>query len=179
MARCPWPVSVSLRVLKLSRQFYYRWLKHKVTAIELVEAYRANALIDAHHALNYHHLIGSMGQVGAAGDNAAMESFFALLQKNVLDQRRWRTPQRTPDGNHHLDRTHLPPPTTTSPPRQIDPYRMRDHHEPGRHPGGLNPTCHPSVRQSPALGIMSRGCIDWLGPGPSTGPGPQGPGPVT
>jgi len=30
-----------------------------------------------------------MGQVGAAGDNAAMESFFALLQNNVLDRRRW------------------------------------------------------------------------------------------
>ena len=43
------------------------------------------------HALNEHHLLGSMGQVGAAGDNAAMESFFALLQKNVLDRRRWRT----------------------------------------------------------------------------------------
>ena len=42
------------------------------------------------HALNRHHLIGSMGQVGAAGDNAAMESFFALLQKNVLDRKRWR-----------------------------------------------------------------------------------------
>lgn len=36
-------------------------------------------------------LQGSMGRVAAAGDNAAMESFFALLQKNVLDQRRWRT----------------------------------------------------------------------------------------
>jgi putative transposase len=36
-------------------------------------------------------LSGSMGRVAAAGDNAAMESFFALLQKNVLDQRRWRT----------------------------------------------------------------------------------------
>ncbi|WP_240689330.1 IS3 family transposase, partial [Brevibacterium aurantiacum] len=43
------------------------------------------------HALNRHHLIGSMGQVGAAGDNAAMESFFSLLQKNVLDRKRWRT----------------------------------------------------------------------------------------
>ncbi len=32
-----------------------------------------------------------MGRVGACGDNAAMESFFALLQKNVLDRRRWRT----------------------------------------------------------------------------------------
>jgi hypothetical protein len=32
-----------------------------------------------------------MGQVGSAGDNAAMESFFALLQRNVLDRRRWTT----------------------------------------------------------------------------------------
>ncbi len=240
------PVAVSLRVLKLSRQPYYRWRKQQVTKAELVEAYRANALLDAHrddpefgyrflvgeaeefgevmcertawkicrdnqwwsvfgkkrakngkrpgppvhddlvqrdftaddvnelwltdippqaggapsehwtdegtlylcaikdafsgrivgysmsdrmtarlavnalanaatrrgdvagcivhsdrgsqfrsrkfvHALNQHHLIGSMGQVGAAGDNAAMESFFSLLQKNVLDRRRWRT----------------------------------------------------------------------------------------
>jgi len=37
-------------------------------------------------------MVGSMGQVGSAGDNAAMESFFALLQKNVLDRRRrWDT----------------------------------------------------------------------------------------
>lgn len=32
-----------------------------------------------------------MGRVGSCGDNAAMESFFALLQKNVLDSRRWDT----------------------------------------------------------------------------------------
>ena len=232
------PVAVSLRVLKLSRQPYYRWLKQPITASELGEAYRANALFDAHRedpefgsrflvaearavgevmcertawricrdnkwwsvfgkkrgrngkrpgppvhddlvqreftagrlnqrwltditehwtdegklylcavkdvcsrrivgysmgprmearlavnalvsavsrrgsvagcivhsdrgsqfragsfvqALEAHHLIGSMGRVGAAGDNAAMESFFALLQKNVLDRRRWGT----------------------------------------------------------------------------------------
>ncbi|WP_245193337.1 IS3 family transposase [Kocuria sp. JC486] len=232
------PVAVSLRVLKLSRQPYYRWRKQQITRAELVEAYRANALLDAHrddpefgyrflvgeaaeageemcertawkicrdnqwwsvfgkkrgkngkrpgppvhddlvkrdfsaddanelwltditehwtdegklylcaikdvfsgrivgysisdrmkarlavnaldnaisrrreaagcivhsdrgsqfrsrkfvHALNRYHLIGSMGQVGAAGDNAAMESFFSLLQKNVLDRKRWRT----------------------------------------------------------------------------------------
>ena len=35
-------------------------------------------------------MVGSMGRVGAAGDNAAMESFFSLLQKNVLD-RHWAT----------------------------------------------------------------------------------------
>ena len=43
------------------------------------------------HALNRHGMVGSMGRVGAAGDNAAMESFFSLLQKNVLDRRAWAT----------------------------------------------------------------------------------------
>ena len=33
-----------------------------------------------------------MGRVASAADNAAMESFYALLQKNVLNRRRrWRT----------------------------------------------------------------------------------------
>ena len=44
-------------------------------------------------ALHRNGLVGSMGRVGACGDNAAMESFFALLQKNVLDRQRWRTRQ--------------------------------------------------------------------------------------
>ena len=44
-------------------------------------------------ALHRHGMIGSMGKVGAAGDNDAMESFFALLQKNVLNRRSWRTRQ--------------------------------------------------------------------------------------
>jgi len=32
-------------------------------------------------------MVGSIGQVSSAGDNAAMESFFVLLQRNVLDRR--------------------------------------------------------------------------------------------
>ena len=46
------------------------------------------------HTLGRHGLVGSMGRVGAAGDNAAMESFFSLLQKNVLDRQRWATRQQ-------------------------------------------------------------------------------------
>jgi len=42
-------------------------------------------------ALNRHRIVGSMGRVGSSGDNAAMESFFALLQKNVLNRRSWVT----------------------------------------------------------------------------------------
>ena len=48
--------------------------------------FRSRAFV---HTINRHGLAGSMGRVGAAGDNAAMESFFALLQKNVLNRRTW------------------------------------------------------------------------------------------
>lgn len=44
-------------------------------------------------ALGRHKMVGSIGRVGAAGDNAAMESFFSLLQKNVLDRRTWANRQ--------------------------------------------------------------------------------------
>ena len=36
-------------------------------------------------------LQGSMGRVASAGDNAAMESFFSLLQENVLNRCAWST----------------------------------------------------------------------------------------
>jgi transposase InsO family protein len=48
--------------------------------------FRSNAFV---RTLKDHALTGSMGRAGACGDNAAMESFFALLQKNVLDRQRW------------------------------------------------------------------------------------------
>jgi len=50
--------------------------------------FRSRAFVSELHR---HGLHGSMGRVGACGDNAAMESFFALLQKNVLDRQRWAT----------------------------------------------------------------------------------------
>jgi putative transposase len=50
--------------------------------------FRSKAFVST---LRHNGLVGSMGRVGAAGDNASMESFFALLQKNVLDRRRWET----------------------------------------------------------------------------------------
>jgi putative transposase len=39
---------VTCRVLKLARQPYYRWRANPVTDAEVIEAYRANALFDAH-----------------------------------------------------------------------------------------------------------------------------------
>ena len=50
--------------------------------------FRAHAYV---RTIRNNGLVRSMGRVGACGDNAAMESFFSLLQKNVLDTRRWST----------------------------------------------------------------------------------------
>lgn len=41
-------VTVSCRVLKLACQPYYRWLKTPIIGSEVVQAYRANSLFDAH-----------------------------------------------------------------------------------------------------------------------------------
>jgi transposase InsO family protein len=53
--------------------------------------FRSHAFV---RVLRTHQLHGSMGRVGACADNAAMESFFSLLQKNVLNRRRWQTRQQ-------------------------------------------------------------------------------------
>jgi len=37
--------------------------------------------------LRNYNLIGPTGRVASVGDNVAMESFFALLQKNVLNKK--------------------------------------------------------------------------------------------
>ncbi|WP_199732622.1 hypothetical protein [Kocuria soli] len=61
------PVAVSLRVLKLSRQPYYRWRHQQVTQAELTEAYRANALLDAHvddPEYGYRFLVGEAAEAG-------------------------------------------------------------------------------------------------------------------
>ena len=41
-------MTVTCRVLKIARQPYYRWLAAPITTSDLVAAYRANALFDAH-----------------------------------------------------------------------------------------------------------------------------------
>ncbi len=43
------------------------------------------------HRLRAAGLLGSMGRVGAAADNALMESFFGTLQRELLDRRNWTT----------------------------------------------------------------------------------------
>ena len=88
-------------------------------------------------ALSRHDMVGSMGRVGACGDNAAMESFFSLLQKNVLDRRSWATREELRiaivtwiERTYHRRRT-------AGRPRPIDPHRVRDHHDHTGHSGRL------------------------------------------
>ena len=90
-----------------------------------------------------------MGQVGSAGDNAAMESFFALLQKNVLDRRRWATRDELRiaivtwiERTYHRRRRQAALGRLTP----IEYETIMTHDRPPRPP---NPTCHLSVQQSP------------------------------
>ncbi len=69
-------------------------------------------------------LLGSMGRVGACGDNAAMESFFSLLQKNVLDTKRLGHPRGTAAGDRGLDQDPLQPTPPATRPRQAHPGRV-------------------------------------------------------
>jgi len=50
--------------------------------------FRSRAFV---RVLKNNELTGSMGRVASAADNAAIESFHSLLQKNVLNTRRWET----------------------------------------------------------------------------------------
>ena len=93
----------------------------------------------------------------AAGDNAAMESFFALLQKNVLDTRL--------DSRHELrlaiivlDRDQIQPPTPPTSPRRLTPVEFEmiypaaqaANHctHPERQPDRGRPNCSRSLRLS-------------------------------
>jgi len=84
-------VTITCRVLKVARQPYCRWLSSPVSDRDLHEAHLVNALHDAHRddpEFGYRFL---GHKVRAAGENAAMESFYALLQQNVLSRRTWET----------------------------------------------------------------------------------------
>jgi putative transposase len=63
------PVAITCRVLKLSRQPYYRWLSALITDAELAEANRANALFNAHRddpEFGYRFLVGEAEAAGQA-----------------------------------------------------------------------------------------------------------------
>ena len=78
----------SLAVNALANAITARTPESTIVHSDRGSQFRSHAYVDALTAAG---LRGSMGRVAAAGDNAAMESFFALLQKNVLNRHRWTT----------------------------------------------------------------------------------------
>ena len=81
------------------------------------------------HALGRYEMVGSMGRVGAAGDNAAMESFFRSAPKERARSPTLEHTRRVADRNRHLDRTDLPSPPAPNRTRAVDPDRIRSHHD--------------------------------------------------
>lgn len=110
------------------------------------------------HTLHWHNMTGSMGRVGAAGDNPAMESFFSLLQKNVLNQRRWVIRDELRIAICDLDRTHLPPPPTPRHPRTVDPHRIRDHHDHTGQSGRVRTVTYTCSRPDSSATIVKNRC---------------------
>ncbi len=83
-------MKASLAVTALNNAMLRREPAGTIVHSDRGSQFRSNKFVKA---LRRHKLTGSMGRVGACADNAAMESFFALLQKNVLDRQRWATRQ--------------------------------------------------------------------------------------
>jgi putative transposase len=79
-------MKASLAVRALRHAIHQRHPYGTIVHADRGSQFRSNAYV---RTLKNNGLVGSMGRVGACGDNAAMESFFALLQKNVLDRQRW------------------------------------------------------------------------------------------
>lgn len=69
-------------------------------------------------------LQGSMGRVGSAGDNASMESFYSLLQKNVLNTRTWETRAELRHAIVYWIEAKIQPPTPPTRPWPAHPGRI-------------------------------------------------------
>jgi hypothetical protein len=96
-----------------------------------------------------------MGRVGACDDNAAMESFFALRQRNVLDRQRWTSREDLRlaiitwiEKTYHLRRRQ-------SRLGRLTPRRVRDT-DPDRSRGLIAPTEPHRRPHRPRLPVLSR-----------------------
>ncbi len=82
------------------------------------------------HRLRQAGILGSMGTVGDALDNAMAESFFATLQVELLDRRRWDTRRQLAQAIfEYIEAFYNPEPSTLRrrlpKPRQLSPHDQR------------------------------------------------------
>jgi transposase InsO family protein len=81
-------MTASLAVSALRNAIALRSPSSTIVHSDRGSQFRSNVFV---RTIKHNGLVGSMGRVGACGDNAAMESFFSRLQKNVRDRHRWAT----------------------------------------------------------------------------------------
>jgi putative transposase len=105
------PVAVTCRVLKLARQPYYCWRVQPVTDAEIVEAYRANALFDAHThdpEFGYRYLVE---EARAAGEPMADRTAWRICADNkwwsVFGKKRGKNGKAGPSVHDDLVRRHF------------------------------------------------------------------------
>lgn len=102
------PVTVTCRVLKLARQPYYRWLVRPVTDAVLEEAYRANALFEAHREdpeFGYRYLADEARDAGSVmADRTAWRICRDNRWWSVFGKRRGRTKKAGPPVHDDLVR---------------------------------------------------------------------------
>ncbi|MGW2706552.1 hypothetical protein [Streptomyces sp. NPDC001340] len=105
------PVTVTCRVLKLARQPYYRWLDRPVTDGVLEEAYRANALFDAHREdpeFGYRFLADEARDAGSVmADRTAWRICRDNRWWSVFGKRRGRNHRAGPPVHDDLVRRHF------------------------------------------------------------------------
>jgi hypothetical protein len=92
------PVAVTCRVLDLARQPYYRWLAKPVGEAELIRAYRANALFDAHRddpEFGYRFLADEAREAGEAmADRTAWRIYSQLGWFSAFGKKRGRNAKK-------------------------------------------------------------------------------------
>ncbi|WP_180848976.1 hypothetical protein [Mycobacterium intracellulare] len=106
---------MTCRVLKLARQHYYRWRATQATDSEITEAYRANALFDAHREnpeFGYRYLVE---EACAAGESVAERTAWRICSTHRL----WsvRSTRSSSTGGPTLPFLPRVLPNTTSPPK--------------------------------------------------------------
>lgn len=121
---------------------------------------------EVQRALNRHGMVGPMGRVGAASDNAAMGSFFSQLQKNVLDRSAWATRENLRIAFiTRIQRTYQRRRRQAAL-GAVYPRAVRDHHDRASHSGcatRLSPACIavPSPCLTPFVSVADTHAHAW------------------
>jgi putative transposase len=86
-----------------------------------------------HRTLTRHNMVGSMGQVGSAGDNVGHGVLLRTAAKERAQHQALGHSRGAPHRHRHLDRADLSPPPASGRSWPVDPCGVRGHHDPADH----------------------------------------------